>query len=345
MRLAAKPEFQTIRIFMKEREQEGSCSRYDSGGYMKTIHISILACILILSACGAPASAPTVEFESTAPLLPTLSFLPTFTPSPRPFPTATPEATFTPVGMEKPTDFSPVVYGGKFYQTPFFLLLGGVSREKWLVPEESVARFSGEANYSLHTLLQENKYMFRGTSPEFFPTSQSYSIHTNADINEVGLVGVLDGWPITKRAVTELSADGQFYQQSVIDWLTSEGVSTPQLDVLHVFRVDIEGDGVDEIFISASHLDESQHTTKADDYSVVLMRKVEGNAAVTVPIVGDVYRSQELEITYPTTYSLINFIDLNQDGVLEVIVDTQKWENVGAIIYQINGQDVIQALP
>jgi hypothetical protein len=61
--------------------------------------------------------------------------------------------------------------------------------------------------------------------------------------------------------------------------------------------------------------------------------------------VGDVYHSQELEITYPTTYSLMNFIDLNQDGVLEVIVDTQKWENISARIYQIKGQDVIQALP
>lgn len=161
----------------------------------------------------------------------------------------------------------------------------------------------------------------------------------------MGLLGVLDGWTITKRTVTELSADGQFYQQAVLDWLTAEGVSAPQPGVLHVFRVDIEGDRVDEIFISASHLDESQHTTKAGDYSVVLMRKVVGNDAVTVPIVGDVYHSQELEITYPTTYSLINFIDLNQDGVLEVIVDTQKWENISARIYQINGQDVIQALP
>lgn len=310
---------------------------------MKTFHIPILACILILSACGATAAAPTVASESTAPPLPTLSLLPTFTPSPSPAPTLT--STITPIIMEKPTDFSPVVYGGKFYQTPFFLLLGGVSKEKWLAPEESVARFSGEATYSLHTLLQENKYFFWGTSPEFFPTSQSYSIHTDADINEVGLLGVLDGWTITKRAVTGLSADGEFYQQAVLDWLTAEGISDPQLGVLHVFRVDIEGDGVDEIFISASHLDESQHTTKAGDYSVVLMRRVAGNDAVTVPIVGDVYHSQELEITYPITYSLINFIDLNQDGVLEVIVDTQKWENVGAIVYQINGQDVIQVLP
>ena len=306
---------------------------------MKTIHIPILAFILILSACGAPAAAPTVVSESTAPLLPTFSLLPTFTPPPLPAPT------LTPIIMEKPTDFSPVVYGGKFYQTPFFLLLGGVGKEEWLAPEESVARFSGEAGYSLHTLLQENKYFFRGTSPEFFPASQSYSIHTDSDINEVGLLGVLDGWTIAKRDVTELSADGEFYQQAVIDWLTAEGVSAPQLDDLHVFRVDIEGDGVDEIFISASHLDDSQHTTRAGDYSVVLMRRVAGNDAVTIPIVSDVYHSQQLEITYPVTYSLINFIDLNQDGVLEVIIDTQKWENVGAIIYQINAQDVIQVLP
>jgi len=74
------------------------------------------------------------------------------------------------------------------------------------------------------------------------------------------------------------------------------------------------------------------------------MRKVVGNDAVTIPIVGDVYHSQEPEITYPLTYSLANFIDLNQDGNLEVVVDIRKWEKFGAIIYQIDGQDVIQSL-
>jgi hypothetical protein len=108
--------------------------------------------------------------------------------------------------------------------------------------------------------------------------------------------------------------------------------------------VDIEGDGTDEVFISAAHLDDSQHTTKAGDYSILLLRQVLGNEAITKLVAGDVYRSLEPEITFPRMYSFANFIDLNQDGRLEVVVDIQKWEGIGAQVYQIDGDDIIQTL-
>lgn len=252
--------------------------------------------------------------------------------------------TFAPPTVAKPTDFSPVLYGKNYEANTFFLLLGGTSRDAWLAPEVSALRFSGEATYSLHTLQQEYKYYFWGKTPDLSPTCNSFTIGTDIDVNETGMVAVLDGWNIVKRPVTELSADGLFYQDAVLAWLAGEGVASAQIDSLQVLRVDLEGDGTDEVFVSANHLDGSQHTTKAGDYSIVLMRKVVGNDITTTLVVGDVYRSQELEITYPRTYLLGNFIDLDQDGVLEVVVDIQQWEGFGAIIYQVDGRNVTQVL-
>jgi hypothetical protein len=74
------------------------------------------------------------------------------------------------------------------------------------------------------------------------------------------------------------------------------------------------------------------------------MRQVIGNEALTKLVLGDIYRSQEPELTYPRAYSLANFIDLNQDGRLEVVVDVRKWEGFGARVLQIDGEDVIQTL-
>jgi len=257
--------------------------------------------------------------------------------------TAPPVPSFTPA-----TDFSPVLYRGRFDQTTFFLLLGGVSRDAWLGPDVSAALHPGEATYSLHTMQYMNKYFVRGKAPEFSPICKTYSIGTDASLDEAGLVAVRDGWDVTKRDATELfadgSANGQFYQQVVLDWLAAEGVAAPKFGVIQIFRVDIEGDGTDEIFISATRLDESQHTTQAGDYSIILMRKVQGNDAVIKLVVGDVYDSRDLEITYPRIYSVANFIDLNQDGMLEVVVDIQKWEGFGAIVYQVDGQNVREVL-
>ena len=46
------------------------------------------------------------------------------------------------------------------------------------------------------------------------------------------------------------------------------------------------------------------------------------------------------------TYSIgiANFIDLNQDGVLEVVVDIQRWEGSGAAVYQVEDRTVTQVL-
>ena len=265
------------------------------------------------------------------------------------FTPATPDQSILPTisfrpAMEQPTDFSPVLYGGTVHQSTIFLLLGGVGRETWLAPDISVSRFSGPGTYSLHSLTQEAKYFVSTTAPAFSPTCEEYIVGSGTVLDGAGFVGVLNGWDITKRPMTEL-ADGEgFYQQDVIDWLKTEGVSAPQVDSVHIYRVDIEGDGVDEVFMSVSHLDDSQHTTTAGDYSVVLLRQVVGNKAVTKLVVGDIYRSPEPEMTFPRTYTLTNFIDLNQDGRLEAVVEIQTWEGFGARVFQIDGDDVIQTM-
>jgi hypothetical protein len=289
-----------------------------------------------------PTFTPWVEGTQTALAVATQNALPTL-PPPMVLPTF-PSPTTVPGAMEKPTDFSPVLYGKKYDANTFFLLLGGVRWDGWLAPEVSTMRFSGEATYSLHTLQQGYKYFFWGKAPVLSPTCGVFTVGTDIDVNEAGMVAVLDGWNVTKRVVTELPADAKFYQQAATDWLAGEGVASAQIGLLQIFRVDIEGDGTDEVFISAAHLDESQHTTKAGDYSIVLMRRVVGNDVVTTPIVADVYRSKGPELTFPRIYSLANFIDLNQDGVLEVVVEIQGWEKFGAIVFQVNGQQVIQSL-
>jgi hypothetical protein len=84
--------------------------------------------------------------------------------------------------------------------------------------------------------------------------------------------------------------------------------------------------------------------TEAGDYSLVLMRKLTGNIVLTISVVEDVYTSQEPELRFPFTYSIANFIDLNQDGILELVVEINRWEGFGAAVYEVDGQEVNQVL-
>lgn len=60
------------------------------------------------------------------------------------------------------------------------------------------------------------------------------------------------------------------------------------------------------------------------------------------PIMADIHRSQGTEMTLPQEYSLEKFLDLNWDGVSDVIVDIRRWEGDGAVIYQVGGQNITQ---
>lgn len=268
--------------------------------------------------------------QGFAPTLTPVQDLPAFMP-----PTPTPTA-----GV-MPADFSPILYGKKIDADTFFILLGGLQGTTWLTPEQVTAQFAGAYLYDVYPFSQ-GSFQVYGYAPEFSYPSQEYFIGTDASYDAFGMVAVAHGWPVRQVVPQELSAETEMYQNVVSDWLEAQGMARQEPGVIRILRVDLEKDGVDEIFISATHLDDSQHYTKAGDYSIVLMRKVVGNDVLTLPVVADLYRSQGPEITYPRTYSLANFIDLDRDGILEVVVDFLRWEEVGALLYRVDGPDIIR---
>jgi hypothetical protein len=162
------------------------------------------------------------------------------------------------------------------------------------------------------------------------------------------MVGVVSGWITEKRATIDLATDDPTYVQAVAEWFQSQGNSPTEIHITRILQADIEGDGVNEILLSASYFKEKSFTfyTETGDYSVVLMRKVIGNNVLTIPLVKDYYVSSipELEMSYPNTYTLAEAVDLNGDGTLEVIVDVRRWEGWGAIVYRVDGQNVREVL-
>lgn len=259
-----------------------------------------------------------------------------------PLPPATPVSAFTLAPSASQPDFSPILYGEKYDVNGFFLLLGGVQAGKWLTPEQAAPLIHRIDEYDIRTSSLE-MFQVLGYAPESTPTRPGqYTIRSDTTHDGFGMLGVVHGWPVRQGRMEELSPDNETYKQIVLDWLKDSGVPDPQLGDFRIYRVDLEDDGVDEIFISATHLDDSQHTTRQGDFSIILMHKVIRNQAITVPIVVDLYHSEEAEITFPRTYLLAGFMDLNQDHILEVVVDYQRWEEDGAMIYTIHDLEVTQ---
>ena len=270
----------------------------------------------------------------------TLAVLPAITPSFTPLVSLTP--TTTPTEAAMPAGFSPVLLGQKYDADTFFILLGGVQGAQWLTADQAAAQIAGASEYDVYTLAK-GVYQVYGYAPVKSQPYPDYFLSTDATLDETGMIGVVNGWPARQGNVEELDSANEIYRQVVLEWLSQSGVADPQIGTIQIYRVDLEGDGSDEIFISATRV-ESQHTTAVGDHSMILMRKVNGNEAVTIPVLVDMYASVKPGDPFPCTYTIGNFIDLNQDGVLEVMVEFERWEGFGAVVYQVNGQNVSEVL-
>jgi len=281
---------------------------------------------------------PTFDFSTPAVL--STAEVSTIKQSPTPLVPLTP--TMTPTAAMMQAGFSPVLLGQKYDADTFFILLGGVQGGEWLTTDQTAAKIAGASEYDVYTLAK-GMYQVYGYAPVTYQPYSDYLLNTDATLDETGMIGLVHGWSARTGAVEELPSSNELYHQVVLDWLSQAGMADPQIGTIQIYRVDLEADGTDEIFISATRV-ESQHTTKAGDYSMILMRKVNGSEALTVPVLVDLYASVKPGNPFPCTYTIGNFIDLNQDGVLEVVAAYERWEGFGAAVYQVNGQNVAEVL-
>ncbi len=288
---------------------------------------------------------PWVAGTETALAVLNASPTPTLVPSLTPLPTLAsgefpPFPTFTPPAFDAGT-FSPVFYG-----SGPFLLLGGIRKyDGWLSGVVAAQFIGSEMNYYFFN--PNGSIQIRGNDLEFDPTCRNHFMHSAVVLPEP-MVGVTSGWIVEERAPKDLSTNAPTYIQAVADWFQSQGNFPAEIHITRILQVDMEGDGVNEILLSASYFKEKSQPfyTETGDYSIVLMRKVIGNHVVTIPVAGAYYVTSvpQLEISYPNTYTLADAVDLNGDGTLEVIVDVRRWEGWGAIVYRVDGQNVREVL-
>jgi len=260
-------------------------------------------------------------------------------PTPPPLPTFEFPATATlpPPAFEDGT-FSPVFYGSSS-----FLLLGGFSQDRgWISAENTSTYINSEAEYDFFS--PRGSIKLRGSTLERSPTCQHYFMRSPMALPEP-MVGVASGWVTGKRETRDLSTTDPTYIQALTEWFQSKDIPPNEIQITRILQADLEGDGVNEVLLSATYFKEaSGELTETGYYSVVLMRKVVGNDVVTVPLISEYYVSSAPRPSDPRTYTLAEAIDLNRDGILEVVVDVSRWEGNGAIVFRVDGQNAREVL-
>lgn len=221
-------------------------------------------------------------------------------------------------------------------------VMGGVRDGKWMKAEEMAPLMKGGERYNVYSLTRKVGER-TGSKPvsEGAPCSDTmYVKNMTPNEKEADLIAVGGDWNALPRVPKVESNSSPLYRAAVADLLRKNGIARPQVNIVRVLRIDLDGDGSEEVLINATRAKRWESgsitpDTNAGDYSVVLLRRVVKGKVETVVLDGEYHpkaRNQETEGP-PNEYALTAVLDLNGDGRMEVIVQGGYYEGDWKTVY------------
>ncbi|MDH5178733.1 MAG: hypothetical protein OEZ39_15065 [Gammaproteobacteria bacterium] len=237
-------------------------------------------------------------------------------------------------------------------------MLGHVVNER-LVPTDETKKlsksFTSPKQYNLYSL--SDSITSLGATElvlQEYPCHTRYYVKFDKDVpNNYIAVGNAN-WNPQPRPVKSLSTNNAAYKAAITDLLQQNGLINPKVRILQVLKTDIQGDGKDEVFISATYftarpngpdIEHAPMYAKKGDYSIVAYREVINEKAVTKLVTGNIFqttpKSDEPLMPPPAPYEYhINAIlDLDGDGVMDIVIDNTIHEGIGSEVFSLkNGK-------
>ena len=147
------------------------------------------------------------------------------------------------------------------------------------------------------------------------------------------------------RGVQILPTNNAQYKNIVAQYLAGRGLAGVRPNIVQILRVDLDGNGTDEVLIAAQNLvptygagyNFALHSPlvnmpessialgqpQAGQYSLILLRRVVGNGARNIPLHEYIATWNTTADAYPCGVELgkiVNVADLNGDGMMEIVL-------------------------
>jgi hypothetical protein len=212
-------------------------------------------------------------------------------------------------------------------------LLGVVVDGQFREGEEAVKRVKGGETYRVVSgsgamgQAKGGKAVSAGV-----PCESNYSVAlTPKPRNDRWWIATTAPWNLQPRPVTVLDTKNPTYVGVVRDYLEEAGLPNADVQIKRLTRVDLEGDGKDEVIIVArkfvGHDDSNFPPPQGSkgDYSVALVRKIVNGTLETISLGSDITTENPVDPNMGATpriatqYDVPMVLDLNGDGRMELL--------------------------
>jgi hypothetical protein len=216
-------------------------------------------------------------------------------------------------------------------------ILGAATSGKWLDSAHAAASLQPGTSFRVYGLDREMSAAKAG-KPETMsePCPDTWSVKLSP-AQKNGAIALSAAWNALPRKPRTADVTQPVYVQAVRDFLVGKGLPDPQVHITQILRIDLEGDGEEEVLISATNYFTKEtgmpSSAKAGSYSFVLLRRVVDRKVKTQLVEGEFYPKGK-EFSAPNRYRVLAVLDLDGDGKMEVILDSQYYEGGATTIYR-----------
>jgi hypothetical protein len=217
---------------------------------------------------------------------------------------------------------------------------GGSAGGKWVKAEQAAKSIKENTSFRVFGLTEEVGKATADTPKSVDEPCPDTLMVSLSSKPKDGVMALDAPWNALPRKPRIADTTQQVYVEAIRDFLKAHRISDPKVQITRILRVDLDGDGEEEVLISATN-----YFTKADEvpvhapargsYSIVLLRRVVAGKVQTEFIAGELYPKDESSA--PNVYEIPAVLDLNGDDKLEVIVRSHYYEGAETTIYDCSG--------
>jgi hypothetical protein len=218
-------------------------------------------------------------------------------------------------------------------------LIGGVSDGKFIKGIEAGDKIKINDEFKLYSL---SGYLGIGKCENIItdqqPCNDLYYIGLKTDIKPKKAeraIAISGDWNACPKIPKIENTKNKTYETIISDILKSKGVKNPNVQLNQIIRTDLEGDGVEEVLISAnSHFKSFFDKTKGDYYSILVLRKIINGKVENIVITAE---TKMADLAYVN--KILAILDIDNDGVMEIITSMAYYEGDTTIIYKLKGNE------
>jgi hypothetical protein len=232
-------------------------------------------------------------------------------------------------------------------------LFGATADGKWMKAETAAKALPGEMAYQVYGLTQ-SLGQAKGGKPKPSEEEVCSDVLTVSlsPKPEKGAIALAAPWNAMPRKPQVIDPSQKVYVDAVRDFLKTKGIGQPKVNIDSILRVDLDGDGEEEVLISATNYlqkdDSVPMRSPAGSYSMVLLRRVVAGKVETQLVQGEFHPKAYLRradsFDAPNAYKVIATLDLDGDEKMEVVVGSNYYEGEAITIYRCEATKKVEAL-